>query len=233
MSDTPQLSFDADSVLREIYSQRNSRRVIWTPSTTLDRMGIERYPHVPNTNYQRMKRILRQLCDDGHLVKRPETHSHYTMREIAYSRVEGRELFDVNTQEYTDVDTPVVIVDATFLAHEDGGRKTLPSFSQEPLYRPHIVIQDPATRSPKVDANGLSTEDYLGVQFIGGPKSPEFNRQHRYTLRLMYHPTVDYTAVVDGATFTVREGGRIVGYGTVVSRSPIAIVIASPLSCSQ
>jgi len=94
--------FDADSVLREIYRQRNSRRVIWTPSTTLDRMDIERYPHVPNTNYQRMKRILRQLCDDGHLVKRPETHSHYTMHEIAYSRVDGRELFDPKAHDYSD-----------------------------------------------------------------------------------------------------------------------------------
>jgi len=93
MSDYPQTSFDAASVLREIYSKRNKRRVIWTPSTTLDRMGIERYPHVPNTNYQRMKRLLYQLYGDGHLVKRQEIHSRYTMREVAYSRVDGRELF--------------------------------------------------------------------------------------------------------------------------------------------
>lgn len=94
MTDSPSQFFDADFVMREIYSSRNSRRVIWTPSTTLDRLGIERYPHQPNTNYQRMKRLLRQLCDDGHLVKRPGTHSRFTMREIAYSRVEGRELID-------------------------------------------------------------------------------------------------------------------------------------------
>lgn len=219
MNDIPEPSFDADSVLREIYSQRNSRRVIWTPSTTLDRIGIERYPHVPNTNYQRMKRILRQLCDHGHLVKRLETHSRYTMREIGYSRIEGRELFDPKRQDYTDVDTPVVTVDATFLAHEDGGRKTLPSFSREPWYRPHIVIQDPNARSPKVDENGMSAEDYLGVQFIDSPEKPEFDRSDRYTLRLMYHPSVDYSAVVDGANFTVREGGRIVGCGTVIARS--------------
>jgi hypothetical protein len=74
---------DANSVLREIYSARNALRVIWTPGTTLDRTGIERYPHQPNTNYQRMKRLLSQLCDDGHLVKRPETHTRYTMHEIA------------------------------------------------------------------------------------------------------------------------------------------------------
>jgi hypothetical protein len=144
------------------------------------------------------------------------------MHEIAYSRVEGRKLFDPATQDYCDVDTPVVIVDVTFLAREDGGRKTLPSCSRKPWYRPHIVIHDPATRSEKVDANGMCNENYLGVQFIDGPARPEFNRQDRYTLRLIYHPAVDYTAVVDDATFTVREGGRIVGYGTVFSRSPMA-----------
>ena len=182
-------------------------------------MGIERYPHAPNTNYQRMKRVLRQLYNDGHLVKRPETHSRYTMREIAYSRVEGRVLFDPKTQDYIDADTPVATVDAMFLCYEDGGRKTLPSFSREPWYRPHIVVQDPNIRSPQVDVNGMSTEDYLGVQFIGGPDKPEFNRTDRYTLQLLYHPSVDYSDVADGSTFTVREGGRIVGFGTVVSRS--------------
>ena len=212
-------AFDADSVLREIYSSRNARRVIWTPSTTLDRMGIERYPHQPKTNYQRMKRLLRQLCEDGHLVKRPETHTRYTMHEIAYSRVEGRELFDPETQDYSDVDVPLVTIDATFLSNKDGGRSTLPAFDYKLWYRPHIVIQDPTIRSPLVDAHGISTEDYLGVQFVDGPKNPGFDHSNRYSIRLMYHPTVDYSDVVEGATFTVREGGRIVGFGRVISRT--------------
>ena len=100
MSD-PQIPFNADSVLREIYNVRNARRVVWTPSTTLDRLGIEWYPHQPNTNYRRMKRLLRQLCDDGHLVNRPETHTRYTMREIAYSRVEGCILVDPDIRDDT------------------------------------------------------------------------------------------------------------------------------------
>ncbi len=33
----------------------------------------------------------------------------------------------------------------------------------------------------------------------------------------MYYPRVDYSALQTGVTFTVREGGRIVGHGVVVS----------------
>ena len=86
--------FHADSVLAAIYDQRNERRVIWSPSTTLSAMNIEHYPHMPQTNYRKMKRILRQLCNDGQLVQRPELHSRYTMNEVAYSRVDGLSLHD-------------------------------------------------------------------------------------------------------------------------------------------
>ncbi len=92
MSDST--AFDANSVLATIYDQRNERRVIWSPSTTLSVMNIEHYPHLPQTNYRKMKRILRQLCDDADLVQRPELHSRYTMNEVAYSRVDGRPLHD-------------------------------------------------------------------------------------------------------------------------------------------
>ena len=84
--------FDAESVLAAIYDQRRERRVIWSPSTTLCIMNIEHYPHLPQVSYRKMKRILRQLCDDGHLVRRPEPHSRYTMNEVAYSRVDGHPL---------------------------------------------------------------------------------------------------------------------------------------------
>ena len=35
----------------------------------------------------------------------------------------------------------------------------------------------------------------------------------------MYFPLIRYEDVVPGATFTVREGGRIVGFGRVESRT--------------
>jgi len=37
-------------------------------------------------------------------------------------------------------------------------------------------------------------------------------------LALMYAPEVSYTGVEPGATFTLREGPEIVGYGLVLSR---------------
>ena len=47
--------FDAESVLATIHDQRNERRVIWSPSTTLSTMNIEHYPHLPQANYRKMK----------------------------------------------------------------------------------------------------------------------------------------------------------------------------------
>ncbi len=89
------IEFDAESVLAVIYDRRNERRVIWSPSTTLSRMNIEHEPHHPRNNYRKMKRILRQLCDGGHLIQRPERHNDDTGKyEVAYSRVPDRQLHD-------------------------------------------------------------------------------------------------------------------------------------------
>ena len=92
MTDTS--DFDAESVLAAIYDQCNARRKVWSPSTTLSIMDIEHYPHLPQANYRKMKRILRNLCDRGLLTQRPELQSRYTMNEIAFSRVEGLPLHD-------------------------------------------------------------------------------------------------------------------------------------------
>src|SRR5436305_502021 len=75
-----------ETVLATINSRANRRRVIWSPSTTLSAMGIERYPHLPQGNYRKMKKVLQELCDAGLLVRRPKLHSRYTMKEIAYER---------------------------------------------------------------------------------------------------------------------------------------------------
>lgn len=113
---------------------------------------------------------------------------------------------------------PVVDVDATFLSQDDGGRQSLPFFNRQPWYRPHIVLQNPDVRVATVDANGVCDEYYLGVQFISGPKDPTFNQAHNFSLRLMYHPRVDYSEVLPDATFTIREGGRVIGFGRVLTR---------------
>jgi len=125
-------------------------------------------------------------------VKTPHPYSMpttYCVRSIAYSQIEGRELFDFKSGDYAVVDTSVVMVDAPFLSNKDGGRHTLRSFKPEPWYRPHIVIQAPTVRSPLVDANGIGTEEYLGVQFIDGPKNPKFEKSNRCSIRLVYQPS--------------------------------------------
>ncbi len=47
------------------------------------------------------------------------------------------------------------------------------------------------------------------------------NRSLSVTLLLAYYPAVEYEELLPGATFTLREGGSIVGYGEVVD-SPFA-----------
>ena len=75
-----------DDVLSAIYAERNRRRVIWSPSTTLLAMGIERYPHDPPARYRQMRDVLEGLRDKGFLRTRPHLHSRYTLKEVAYQR---------------------------------------------------------------------------------------------------------------------------------------------------
>ena len=104
----------------------------------------------------------------------------------------------------------------TFLLTSDGGRLTPPVLSSR--YRPHIVIQSPDIRHATVDDGGICREQYLGVCFVCAPDDYRLGQSVEVTLDLMYHPRVDYGAVQPGSTFTIREGGRVVGYGRVASR---------------
>jgi hypothetical protein len=81
------MAFDAriteSEVLSLIYSVDN--RSIWSPCTTLERLGVEWYPHTKH-NRAAMKRVLKRLHSQGLIVRRPELHSHYTFKEEAYER---------------------------------------------------------------------------------------------------------------------------------------------------
>lgn len=79
-------TINADAVLTFIFSSKNKHRIIWSPTTTLEAMDIEQYPHHPSTRYQKMKHVLEELASKGYLVQRPRLHSHYSMKEIAYER---------------------------------------------------------------------------------------------------------------------------------------------------
>lgn len=116
-------------------------------------------------------------------------------------------------------DQPAIVARIAFLPPDEGGRLRLPTFRCEPWYSPHIVIQDENVRAAIIDSDGRGREEYLGVQFIDGPVKYAHGEPAEFVLELLYHPRVSYESVVEGATFTVREGGRIVGSGRVLSRA--------------
>ena len=87
-------------------------------------------------------------------------------------------------------------------------------------YRPHIVI-GPQSQRHVVRSGNTITEEYLGVMLIEGPESMPPGGIAVVGLALMYFPENPYRDVVPGATFTIREGPLIVGYGTVLSRSDV------------
>lgn len=120
-------------------------------------------------------------------------------------------MIDVETQ-------PQIIADIVMLSPSEGGRKRGIEIDPESRYMPHLAIDARDNRVARTDSNKQSIEYYMGVLFqpavsIADPATGS----GLYPLRLMYYPRVDYSTLQTGATFTVREGGRIVGHGVVVS----------------
>ena len=68
-------------------------------------------------------------------------------------------------------------------------------------YRPHFVIK--------------GTSEYLGVQFVNLDESP-FEKEMLSNVKLLYEG-VDYSALVTGTVFEIREGAHTVGEGIVIS----------------
>ncbi len=84
------------------------------------------------------------------------------------------------------------------------------------LYMPHIVIGNPRQREAQMSGNTIS-ERYLGVLVEGAPDEMIPGKAAEVTLRLMYWPEERYDGVVTGATFTLREGPKVVGFGHSLS----------------
>jgi len=93
-------------------------------------------------------------------------------------------------------------------------------------YRPHLVVQDTTVRQAVSPADN-EIEPYLGVVFIEG-QVPIVGDPILATLALMYYPGVDYSALQVGATFTIREGPQIVGFGTVTEQGWVSLPIRNP-----
>lgn len=84
---------------------------------------------------------------------------------------------------------------------------------------PHVVVGDPRQREAKISGNTI-TEHYLGVLVADAPDEIPPGGTAEVTLRLMYWPGETYEQLLPGATFTVREGPTIIGFGRVLSAIP-------------
>jgi len=71
----------------------------------------------------------------------------------------------------------------------------------------------------KIDAASRATEHYLGVLVKDAPYELAPGQNADVMFVLMYWPDESYDNVVPGATFTMREGPLIVGFGHIISAS--------------
>ena len=93
-----------------------------------------------------------------------------------------------------------------------------PRWPNKGRYMPHIVIGDPLQRTALVSGNQL-IEHYLGVWVQDAPDEWRPGETNEVTFALMYWPEEQYTDVAVGATFTLREGPKIVGSGQITAVS--------------
>ena len=107
-----------------------------------------------------------------------------------------------------------VLTEVVFLSPADGGRQQPPVLTSS-TYRPHVVVQERQVRQARVRDGNVVDEEYLGVTFLEGPKELRFGEPAKILLRLNY-PNVDYSSLCVGASFTVREGAKVVGHGIVL-----------------
>ena len=92
-----------------------------------------------------------------------------------------------------------------------------PRYPNRALYMPHIVIGDPHQREAERSGMNL-TEHYLGILVADAPDELAPGATTEITMRLMYWPEEAYDEVRPGATFTLREGPNVIGYGEILSR---------------
>ena len=107
-------------------------------------------------------------------------------------------------------------VKVKFFSEENGGRQLLPEdLLSIGTYRPHFVVGNPEQKEALVDENNTSQENYLGIVFISQAGTIKAGKEIEAVITTVY-PEVDYSSLVSGATFTIREGKSIVGNGEVI-----------------
>jgi hypothetical protein len=120
------------------------------------------------------------------------------------------------SDQRTSIQLPRIKCSVTFLSASEGGRSVLlpPGALSGDGYRPHVVIGDPLQRHAIKDGNRL-IEDYIGISFHEGPNDVVVGVPLTVVLTLMFYPLPLYDQLKPGVTFTVREGAKIVAFGTV------------------
>ncbi len=97
-----------------------------------------------------------------------------------------------------EAEATILMLDAA-----SGGR-TAPVAGCGCHYRPHV----------RVGSEG----QHLGVCFLDGPELIAPGTTAIVKMVLVYHPEVDYSALVAGAHFLILEGPHVVETGTVIRR---------------
>jgi hypothetical protein len=109
---------------------------------------------------------------------------------------------------------PSFEAEVTFIPKAEGGRTAPPLLDVDYSYRPHIVLGDPNQTEAITDGYSI-TEPYISVALRLIQGDVEFNEPIIVEMVLIY-PLPEYeTTLVKGATFTIREGGSIVGHGSI------------------
>ena len=102
-------------------------------------------------------------------------------------------------------------VKVKFFSEKNGGRTLLPEdLLSIGEYRPHFVAGDPDQKT-----TNKTPENYLGIAFISQDEPLKEEKEIKATVSKIY-PEVDYSTLITGATFTIREGAKIVGNGSVL-----------------
>jgi hypothetical protein len=127
-----------------------------------------------------------------------------------------------------DARRPLIKAEIVFLTAEEGGRAQAPAIGGGSRYMPHIVIQDRAVRRAESDASHVTRDAYQGVYFKEAPPDFRLGVSGSFVVELMQYPKRAYEDVQPGATFTVREGPRVVAHGIVLSREDSATKGRSP-----
>ena len=114
--------------------------------------------------------------------------------------------------------------DSTYLVKADdtsGAMIYVDAWTGQPnlgSYVPHVVVIQGSAKHG-FTCNTI-TEHYLGVLIADAPDEIPPAGTAEITLRLMYWPEETYEQLIPGATFTLREGPKIVGYGRVLAANP-------------